>query len=139
MVEDVGSVRQQIGEILGTVRSLSETLKEFKEDRVRQEERISAEIRNIDHRQRQSDQVIAGKMELLSRQFGDLDTKVRSIFEELAVVKKDVALLNEVKRKVDTLRERVIIYMAAIGSVVAAAWYFLGPFLSNLFQKTMSK
>lgn len=142
MPDDAGSVRQQIGEILGTVRSLAEALKEVKEEGNRREDRLSSEIRTVKHEQRQSDQVITSRMELLTKQFHDLDNKARMISEELAAVKHSVAELEKLKepvKRLEALRERFVGYGLVITSVGAVIWYFIGPIVSDLIHKLFSK
>jgi|SRR6185437_7012953 chromosome segregation ATPase len=142
MPEDAGSVRQQIGEILGTVRSLAEALKEVKEEGFRREDRLSSEIRTVKHEQRQSDQVITSRMELLTKQFHDLDNKARVISEELGSVKHSVAELEKLKepvKRLEALRERIVGYGLIITSVGAVIWYFVGPVVSDLIHRLFSK
>ena len=142
MPDDAGSVRQQIGEILGTVRSLAEAVKEVKEDGLRREDRLSSEIRTVKHEQRQSDQVLTSRMELLTTQFRELDSKARIISEELASVKHSVAELEKLKepvKRLEAMRERIVGYGLIITSVGAVIWYFIGPFVSELVRRIFSK
>src|SRR3569833_2998774 len=97
MDDGVGAVRQQIGEILGTVRGLAEAVKEVKDDASRREDRLSSEIRTIKHESRQSEHTLLGQMELLKAQFRELDNKARIISDELAQVKKSVNELEGLK------------------------------------------
>lgn len=142
MPEDAGSVRQQIGEILGTVRSLADAVKEVKQDGEKREDRLTSEIRTIKHEQRQSDQIITSKMELLTAQFRELDGKARVISEELSNVKRSVAELEKLKepvRRLEALRERFVAYGLVVTSVGAVIWYFVGPFVSDLLHKLFSR
>lgn len=142
MPEDVGTVRQQIGEILGTVRSLNESLKEVKQDIERREDRLTSELRTLKHEQRQADQVITSKMELLTAQFRELDGKARFISEELKTVKHSVAELEKLKepvKKLEALRERMVAYALVVTSIGAVVWYFVGPFVSDLVHRLFSK
>jgi chromosome segregation ATPase len=138
MPDDVGSLRQQIGETLGTVRSLAETVKEIKQDAERREDRLTSEIRTMKHEQRQSDQVITSKMELLTAQFRELDSKSRNITEELALVKRSVAEMELPVKKMKALQERIMIYTLAIASVGGAIWWLISPFLSDLIHRLFS-
>lgn len=142
MPEDVGSVRQQIGEILGTVKGLADTLREVKEDRIRQEDRISEEIRTIKHEQRQNDQVVTGRLELLASQFRDLGSKVTGIVDEVSDVKKEVATVASMRTNVDKLvqfRDRMIAYVVVTVSICGVLWSFLSPFLQSIFSHYVIK
>jgi methyl-accepting chemotaxis protein len=138
MPEDVGSVRQQIGEILGTVKGLADQLKEVKEDGVRREDRLTSEIRTIKHEQRQADQVITSKMELLTAQFRELDSKARIISEELTRVKRSVEELEKLRepvQKLQALRERVVAYGLVVTTIGGVIWWFVSPYVSEFLHR----
>jgi len=138
MPEDAGTVRQQIGEILGTVRSLAESVKEVKQDSERREDRLTSEIRTIKHEQRQSDQVITSKMELLTAQFRELDSKTRVISEELTTVKRSVAEMEAPVKKMRQLHERLAVWVLALTSMGGAVWWIISPFITELIHKIFS-
>jgi len=138
MPEDAGTVRQQIGEILGTVRSLAESVKEVKQDSERREDRLTSEIRTIKHEQRQSDQVITSKMELLTAQFRELDSKTRVISEELTTVKRSVAEMEAPVKKIKALHDRMVIWGLAVMSIGGAIWWVINPFITELIHKIFS-
>ena len=62
---DIGSIRQQIGEILGTVRGVSDAMSDQKSALLRSEDRINSELRNIKHDQRNKDHVVSTQLEIL--------------------------------------------------------------------------
>jgi len=138
MPDDVGSLRQQIGETLGTVRSLAEAVKEIKQDAERREDRLTSEIRTMKHEQRQSDQLMTSKMELLTAQFRELDSKSRNITEELALVKRSVAEMEVPVKKIKALHERIVVYALALTSVGGAIWWLISPFLTDLIHRMFS-
>lgn len=136
-----GPLRQQVGEILGTVRGLADTLKEVKEDRIRQEERMTNDIRTVKHEQRQLDQIITSRLELLTAQFRELDLKSRSISEDIGEVRKDVSELAELKepvKKLQQARDRLVAYGLVVVSIAGVAWTFLGPLLSGFAQRLIT-
>lgn len=136
-----GPLRQQVGEILGTVRGLADTLKEVKEDRIRQEERMTNDIRTVKHEQRQLDQIITSRLELLTAQFRELDLKSRSISEDIGEVRKDVSELGELKepvKKLQQARDRLVAYGLVVVSIAGVAWTFLGPLLSSFAQRLIT-
>lgn len=136
-----GPLRQQVGEILGTVRGLADTLKEVKEDRIRQEERMTNDIRTVKHEQRQLDQIITSRLELLTAQFRELDLKSRSISEDIGEVRKDVSELGELKepvKKLQQARDRLVAYGLVVVSIAGVAWTFLGPLLSGFAQRLIT-
>jgi ABC-type phosphate transport system auxiliary subunit len=135
-----GQLRQQIGEILGTVRGLADTLKEVKEDRVRQEERLTNELRTVKHEQRQLDQVITSRLELLTAQFRELDLKSRAIVNDVGSVRKevgDLAVLKDSVKKLEHLRDRLVAYGLFIVSVGGVLWAVLGPVISDFIKRVI--
>jgi len=113
----VGIIRQQIGEILGTVRSQTDTLKEVQLEGLRREDRLAAELRNVKHEQRQNDQIWSAKLELLGKQIGEIDNKVKNL-ESLKVPMESFAKLRT--------------YAVALMVIGMVIWSVFGPILQGV-------
>jgi DNA mismatch repair ATPase MutS len=146
-----GFVRQQIGEILGTVRAIEQRQVERSEDARRQEERVNEEIRTIKHEQRNHEQVIQGHLELLRRQFDELksinaqattltDSKLRELQRDVQEARDEVQALPiseliDLRRRIGTLAVVLSSFAAVLSAIIVTAWKALGDsLLHKLFS-----
>lgn len=141
---DFGSIRQQIGEILGTARSLSDQMRESKEESRRQEDRLNTELRSTKEEHRANSQTISVRIEQLTGQIRMLDEKARTISTELTDVKQDVSRsrveIAELRAPVNNLiqiRNRIMRYAMMVISAATVLWYIVGPILHGLLESTV--
>lgn len=133
MSETSGSVRQQIGEILGTVRSLAEQMKERQADAREEAKGLRSEIGNVKHEQRAELQIISLRMEKQEKETQKLAEEQRAIALQMITLNHDVALqttaLNQavanLKAPVDELlniKRRSVAFFALAASVIGVMW-----------------
>lgn len=141
---NLGDIRQQIGEILGTARVLSEQMREQKEENRRQEDRINAELRATKEEHRLANQVITVRIEQLTAQVRELDDKARSITADLTGVKDDIreahGAVSNLKTPVDSLMElktKIIAYAMVLVSMATILWYVVGPVAHLLIETVL--
>lgn len=135
--DDTGTIRQQIGELLGLGRSTDEQIKALKVDAEKREDRLSSEIRNVKHEQRQIDQVVASRLELLNSQVTEIDRKIRGVTSDVSSLQVDstetkeaIANLKKPVEELVDLRRRIVGYAVGIIIVVTGIWYLVAPVLS---------
>lgn len=121
---DEGNARQQIGETLGYVRSLSEQLKEFKTENNRQEDRLTKEIAESKASHTQQQQALTARIETLSIQVQGLSERAKKITEDVDRARKEIGELKQPVDQLVAIRNRfggiglVIIFLGSL------LWYF---------------
>lgn len=128
MSHTAGEIRQQIGEILATVRTLERDLAERRTDARESEQRLNTELRAIKHDSRNSQQIIQARLELLQVGHSRLD-------QRLQTVEQNVIDLRGPVDELVTLRKR----MGALGlmglSLLAVVWALAGPLWTAVAER----
>lgn len=142
---DEGYIRQQLGEISGTVRSLAETLRDHREERIRQETRLSLDIQGIREERRQFDHTLSARLELLTRQIAQVDDRTKDLTGEFSTlkgevgtIKSEVGTINVDVKGLMAIRRKIITYVMAAFTAVGAFWYLVGPILQQLVANWLS-
>jgi len=126
---DGGSIRQQIGDTLATVRFLVETLKDIRAERKDFEERIWMELRTIKHDSNGDAQLVSARLELadrrsgeMERRLGEVEATMKGIATEIVSLKRPVEAIIEIRKWMKWLVGIIgsaILLLAAFGR----AWY----------------
>lgn len=120
MSETSGNVRQQIGEILGTVRALDERMKERQRDAREEMQLIHQELRTVKHDQRSGEQILSLRVEKVEKEVGKLASRMDEVSDSVGELKGPVAELVNMKRR--------FVAFAAFGmSVMAVLWALTEP------------
>lgn len=139
-----GVIRQQIGEILGTVRSMDNQLRDIKSEAVRQEDRINLAIAGVKTDQSNQQQILGGRLDLLVIQVRELDNKAREITGDVTELREDLAEatekthkeIGELKgpvKKLTDFRQHLVAY-GLVGSSVFGALVYLWPTIFKLLE-----
>lgn len=135
----VGSIRQQIGEILGTVRSLSVQVREQRDDSRRQEERLDTQLATVKEEQNRTNTAVQARLDQLNAAVREIDEKAKVITRDVGSLSQDVANL---KGPVDTLmqtRTKIIAYLAVVVGAFTVFWTFVGPLVHSFAEKLFLK
>lgn len=140
---DVGTIRQQIGEILGTVRSLNAQVREQRDDSRRQEERLDRDISTIKDEQYRTNANIQQRLETISALVREVDDKARSLTGEITGIKGEVTGVKASVTKLEgpvqqftELRSKAFGYYAALAAVLGAIYMVIAPYISKLLGLT---
>lgn len=126
MTEDA-SLRQQIGEILGTVRALDTRIADRRREARDAEERIWAELRTLKHEARNADQVISSRLELADIRMRQMETAQADFERTLAEVKEDVEKMRVPLDELMEMRRRIASLGALGMSIIIALWALAEP------------
>lgn len=115
-----GNIRQQIGEILGTVRGLDERVRERHREAKEEWILISARVEKVERQNRE----LASKMESIKFQLG-------SITSDIDAMEKPVGEFVNMKR-------RIVAGVALVASAITVLWAILEPSLVALARRIFS-
>lgn len=127
----VGRIRELLGEMSGTVRSINEALREHKAE-------FRTEIRSVKDDQRQIEQAYSKQMDLLNQQVRDLERSAGSISSQVTNLASSVDQLKGPVDELNDFKQRLFTYGAVAATIFGIASYVLGPFISELL-KTFAK
>lgn len=129
MSGSAGEIRQQVGEILATVRALDRAQEDTKRSVERAVDSMQRDMNALKHEARNGQQVLQGKLEIA----GNKHTLMEQRLEKLE------ASVDALKAPVEqwvSLRKRVIAFGLMAASVCAVMWAIVqplwGPFVQRL-------
>lgn len=131
----VGELHQRLGETMGLVRALNDQVTDLKASSLRNQEElrvstarlqdmISTELRSVRGEAKQLDQVVTGRLEVLARQVGTIESSV-----------SELQKLKDPLEKLVGLKDKLFAY-ASVGMVIIfLLWGLVGPFFRLLLDK----
>lgn len=138
----LSNIRENIGEIRGTLKSMQDFLREYREERIRLEQqleqRLTADIRNAREESRQFDTQMALRFDQAVAQLKALDEQTIKNKADIEDLKGDMEKVDEVKADVSALKElrkRIISYALFIGTAATVIWAFLGPLFGEWIKQ----
>jgi chromosome segregation ATPase len=141
---EVGSIRQQIGEILGTVKSMDNQLREVKDDSRANQANVRDDILRLQRATEETNASTHRRLEQLVGQVRDVAEKALRLTGELSQletgVKETKEQLLSLKEPVDsliTLRNRLMAYVFVIVSIATVLWNILGPVLHTVVTRAI--
>lgn len=138
MSETSGNVRQQIGEILGTVRALDERMKERQREAREGEQLLHQELRTVKHDQRAGEQILSLRSEKTKKEIAKLAEQLTDVTAKVAMLGKDVSDLKAPVAELVNIKRRSVAFVAFVASVAAVAWTVAQPIWSWVIQRWLS-
>lgn len=122
---DSGLFRQQIGEIVATVKIHTDQLN-------RLEGRFADELRGIRGDARQLDQLVTGRLEVMADRIGKLEDSV-------ARSRDEIAKMQEPLEKLVAQRNQLIAYFTAGAAIITILWFVVGPLVRAFLESTAKR
>lgn len=126
---DVGGIRQQIGEILGTVRALSDQMRKQEESAWRQEEKVSVQLSSVKDEHYRTTAAVNMRLDTIAGQVKEVDDKVKQVTSKVNDLTVAVADIKEPVDKLIDLRNKIVMYVAFGAGILTVVWYLVGPAL----------
>lgn len=122
-----GDMRQQIGEILGTVRALDERMKDRQNEARVESDRTQAEIRNIKHELRQEQQITSLRLEKQEKETSSLAAQVDQVTTKMDEVSESVNALKGPVTELVNMKRRFVAFTVLGMSIMAVLWRLAEP------------
>lgn len=138
MSGSTGELRQQIGEILATVRGLERQQGDITRNVERAVDGMQRDMSALKHEQRNAQQVTQGRLEILANAGTLNGQRLTQMEAEMKGLKESVTALQEPVQQWVSLRKRVYGLGALALSVSAVLWAVASPVWSIVAQKLFS-
>lgn len=135
MSGSTGELRQQIGEILATVRGLERQQGDITRNVERAVDGMQRDMSALKHEQRNAQQVTQGRLEILANAGTLNGQRLTQMEAEMKGLKESVTALQEPVQQWVSLRKRVYGLGALALSVSAVLWAVASPVWSIVAQK----
>lgn len=122
-----GEIRQQLGEILGTMRALDERMKDRQTEARAESDRTQSEIRNIKHELRQEQQITSLRLEKQEKETGRLAAQVDQVTTKMEEVSQNVSELKGPVTELVNMKRRFVAFAAFGMSIMAVLWALAEP------------
>jgi predicted RNA-binding protein with EMAP domain len=117
-----GEVRQQIGEILATVRQLDRQQVETTHSMERIVERVQQDLEAMKHEARNSQQVVQQKLEIMSNEQSLLKQRLGALEDNVGGLKKPVEDMAQFRRHLSALGMLVLSVGTVVWAIVSPLW-----------------
>jgi hypothetical protein len=135
MSGSTGELRQQIGEILATVRGLERQQGDITRNVERAVDGMQRDMSALKHEQRNAQQVTQGRLEILANTGTRNGQRLDQMEAEMKGLRESVTALQEPVQQWVSLRKRVYGLGALALSVAAVLWAIASPVWSIVAQK----
>lgn len=137
MSGSAGELRQQIGEILATVRGLERQQADTSRAVERAVDGMQRDMSALKHEQRNAQQSMAGRLEILTNNGTLMRQRMGGLEADMKSLTDKVTALQEPVQQWVSLRKRVLGFGALAVSVSAVVWAVASPVWSALAGKLL--
>lgn len=122
-----GDIRQQIGEILGTVRALDERMKDRQREAREETQLIHQELRTVKHDQRSGEQILSLRTEKVEKEVSKLTEQLHDTTKTITTMVKDLGDLQAPVTELVNMKRRFVAFAAFGMSIMAVLWALAEP------------
>lgn len=126
-----GRIRELLGEMSGTVRTINEQLREQKQE-------LRAEVREVRDEQRQDKTALREHLDRLNAQMREVEKTSSVINAQVTQFTVSFGTVKETVDQLTKLKERLITYGAVAMTIFGVASYVIGPIVTELVHRVVT-